>query len=242
MKMNTTLVINPKGGSGKTTVSTNLASYFAARGIPTTILDYDPQGSSVNWLELRKPPLNNIHAANAAPRKGVGLRSFDRYVPPETRQLILDAPAGTAGLLLQELLSKADCIVIPVASSAIDIRATADFIRDLLLGGRLRIRNIRLGVVANKVRKSMPVYQPLERFLTALSLPLLTRLGDSDVFLQAAETGTGIFEMDAVEAEAECAQFQPIGEWVGGEQQALAPRMVEKVVSIHSRFPKFAIS
>ena len=94
------------------------------------------------------------------------------------------------------MLSRSHCILIPVAPSAIDIHATANFIRDLLLTGKIRANNIRLGVVANRVRKSNPVYQPLERFLTALNLPLLARLSDSDVFINAAEAGVGIFEMD----------------------------------------------
>jgi len=69
-------------------------------------------------------------------------------------------------------------------------------------------------VVANRVRKSNPVYQPLERFLTALNLPLLARLSDSDVFINAAEGGLGIFEMDFAVSAAERQQFQPIIEWV----------------------------
>ena len=51
--MKTTLVLNPKGGAGKTTIATNLASCFAAAEVPTTLMDYDPQGSSMNWLRLR---------------------------------------------------------------------------------------------------------------------------------------------------------------------------------------------
>jgi chromosome partitioning protein len=151
------------------------------------------------------------------------------HVPPETRQLVIDAPAGAAGLLLQELLSRADCIIIPVAPSAIDIHATANFIRDLLLSGRLRVRNIRLSVVANRVRSSMPVYQPLERFLTSLSLPLLTRLSDSDSFLKAAETGVGIFEMDPLTTAAEREQFLPIVTWVDPQasRTAATPRVIE---------------
>jgi chromosome partitioning protein len=214
MRTNTTLVINPKGGSGKTTVTTNLASHFAASGISSAIMDYDPQGSSLNWLKLRQPHAPKIHGANAAPQKAGRLRSIDMHVPPATRQLVIDAPAGASGLLLQELLSKTDCIVIPVAPSAIDIHATANFIRDLLLAGRIRARNIRLAVVANRVRRSMPVYQPFERFLASLNLPLLTRLSDSDVFLNAAETGVGVFEMDPEAAAAEREQFAPIVEWV----------------------------
>lgn len=210
MRTNTTLVINPKGGSGKTTVTTNLASYFAAQGLATAILDYDPQGSSLNWLKLRDAQAPRIHGANGAPARPGRLRSLDMHVPPATRQLVIDAPAGASGLLLQELLARTDCIVIPVAPSAIDIHATANFIRDLLLAGRIRARNIRLGVVANRVRRSMPVYQPFERFLNSLNLPLLTRLSDSDVFLDAAETGVGIFEMDPLASSEAREQFRPI--------------------------------
>jgi chromosome partitioning protein len=211
--VNTTLVINSKGGSGKTTITTTLASYFASQGLTTSILDYDQQGSSLNWLRLRDPLAPKIHGANAAPQKS-GLRSLGRHVPEGTRQLIVDAPAGASGLLLQEMLSRANCIVIPVQPSSIDIHATANFVRDLLLRGNIRQRNIRLAVIANRVRKTTPVYQPLERFLTSLGLTIVTRLSDSEVFVKAAETGVGVFEMDASLSIAEREQFLPLIEWV----------------------------
>src|SRR6202165_6167857 len=122
--MNTTLVINSKGGSGKSPAPINRASHFAASNVATSILDYDPQGSSLNWLRLRSPHATRIHGANAAPQKGGRLRSFEMYVPPETRQLIIDAPAGASGAVLQEMLDRAQCIIIPVAPSAIDLPAT----------------------------------------------------------------------------------------------------------------------
>src|SRR3989475_6700254 len=217
MRMNTTLVINSKGGSGKTTITTNLASYFAAQNVPTTIMDYDPQGSSLHWLRTRPGPGARIHGANAAPQKGGRIRSVEMHVPADTQQLLIDAPAGTSGLLLQEMLGRTDCILIPVAPSAIDIHATANFVRDLLLVGRIRTRNIQLAVVANRVRSSMPVYQPLERFLNSLGLPFLTRISDSDVYVKAAEAGIGIFEMAPSEAAAERGEFIPIVE--RGERQ-----------------------
>ncbi|MGH8739978.1 MAG: P-loop NTPase [Burkholderiales bacterium] len=216
MRTNTTLVINSKGGAGKTTVATNLASYFAANNVPAAIMDYDAQGSSLNWLRLRAPHAAKIHGANAAPQK-TGLRSLGMHVPPQVRQLVIDAPAGASGLLLQELLSRAHCILVPVQPSSIDIHATANFVRDLLLGGRLRARNIRLAVVANRVRRSTPVYQPLERFLGSLGLPFLARLGDSEVYVEAAESGVGIFELEASASAAEREQFMPIVEWVDPE-------------------------
>jgi chromosome partitioning protein len=235
MRANTTLVINPKGGSGKTTVTTNLASYFAARGVTVTIMDYDPQASSLAWLQLRKPSLPLIYGANAAPQRGMRIRGIEMHVPAGTEQLIIDAPAGTSGLLLQEMLSRADSILIPVAPSAIDIHATANFIRDLLLAGRIRTRNIRLGVMANRVRSSMQAYPPLERFLGVLNLPLVARLGDSDVYVKAAESGVGVFEMDRVASGAEREQFQPVAEWVERAQHPRAPGPDEKIVPLRPR-------
>jgi len=243
MRMHTSLVINPKGGSGKTTLTTNLASYFADTGVPTAVMDYDAQGSTLNWLRLRPADAPRIHGANGAPQRGgPSLRSVGMHVPATTRQLVIDAPAGASGLLLQEMLARTDCIIIPVAPSIIDIHATANFIRDLLLSGRIRARNIRLAVVANRVRKSMPVYQPLERFLASLSLPLLTRLADSDTYLKAAETGLGIFEMDFSQSYLEREQFKPIVEWVD-RQPAPQPRTEEKVIPLPAaaRFAVFRI-
>ena len=218
MATNTTLIINSKGGSGKTTVTTNLASYFSSRQVPTTILDYDPQGSSLNWLSLRDRSGTRLYGANAAPQRGARIRSIEMHVPADTRQLLIDAPAGASSLLLQEMLSRANCIVIPVAPSAFDIYATANFVKDLLLVGRIRTRSIRLAVVANRVRSSAPVYRPLERFLGSLGLPFLTRISDSQVYVTAAETGFGIFEMEAPDASAEREEFMPIIDWVGGER------------------------
>lgn len=212
MRMNTTLVINSKGGSGKTTLTTNLASYFAANRVPTAVMDYDPQGSALDWLKQRPSLAPMIHGANAAPGK-TGLRSIGMHVPEGTRQLVIDGPAGAAGLLLQEMVARCHAILVPVQPSAIDIHATANFVRDLLLIGRVRSRNIRLAVVANRVRRSTPVYQPLERFLKSLGLPFLARLADSEVFVQAAETGLGIFELDPAASAAEREQFMPIVEW-----------------------------
>src|SRR5437879_13085466 len=103
MRMNTTLVINSKGGSGKTTVATNLASYFAAHDIPTTVMDYDPQGSSLHWLRVRTQRGGRIDGANAAAQKGGGLRSVEMHVPAEPEQLLIDAPAVAAGRILPEV-------------------------------------------------------------------------------------------------------------------------------------------
>ena len=217
--MNTTLVINPKGGSGKTTVTINLASYFAAASIPTTVMDYDPQGSSLNWLRLRSPYAPKIHAANGARHQGMGLRSIAMYVPEPTQQLIIDAPAGATGLVLQEMLDRATCLIVPVPPSPIDIHATFNFVSEVLNTARMQARKLPVAIVANKVRRSMPQYGPFDWFLSTLKLSLLARLVDSDVYLRAGEAGIGIFEMEPGLVVAERKQFMPIVEWVQSHQQ-----------------------
>jgi chromosome partitioning protein len=217
--MKTTLVLNPKGGAGKTTLAINLASYFAAAQTAVTLMDYDPQGSALHWLRSRPGDATKIHAANAAPERFGRLRSFEMYVPPETRHLVIDAPAGASGVLLHEMLDRASAILVPLVPSSIDLHATGNFIRELMASGRMKAGHTRLAVVANKVRRSMPAYAPLQQLLDTLGLKLLARLIDSDVYLKVAESGLGIFEMTPGISVAERKQFLPIVEWATGEQE-----------------------
>lgn len=221
--MNSTLVINAKGGVGKTTVVTNLASYFASRRIPTTIADCDPQGSSLNWIQQRSPDAFKIHGADLSPRGAPGAPITRRQIPRETKQLIIDAPAGPSRLLLQDLLARTQAILIPVAPSAIDVHATANFIKELLLVGQVRFRNIRVAVVANRVRSARPVYAPLEKFVATLQISFLTKISDSDAYVDAAENGLGVFEMPAETCGAEQRELLPVVQWVQGEEPVAVP-------------------
>jgi chromosome partitioning protein len=187
--MHTTVVMNAKGG-------------------------VDPQGSSLRWLKERPPEAPPIHAADGAPRKGAGLKSIGRFIPRETERLILDAPASPTRLLMQDLLNRSQAILIPVAPSKIDIHATANFIKELLLITSVRHRDIRVAVVANRARLSRSVYEPLERFVKALRLTFLTHLLDSEVYIEAGDAGLGIFEMDEAHTADQRREFMPIVEWL----------------------------
>jgi chromosome partitioning protein len=221
MTMNTTLVINAKGGVGKTTITTTLASYFAARDIVTTIADFDPQGSSLNWLAQRSSDARKVHGADLSMRIGGGaFANGRRVIPRETRHLILDAPAGPSRLLLQDLLARTQSILIPVGPSSIDVHATAGFIKELLLVGQVRFRNIRVAVIANRVRNNKPVYAPLEKFVGSLGIPFLGRVSDSDLYVEAAESGLGVFDLPVDAATAERNEFLPICRWATNEPAA----------------------
>ena len=235
--MLTILVINSKGGSGKTTLATNITSYYASKELKTAILDYDPQGSSLQWLNVRPAHLARIHGANAAPGKGKAvLNSMKAWVPDDTEVLVIDAPAGASGLLLKELVRKANYIVIPVAPSPIDIRATAAFIKDLLLVGGAFASKVKIAVVANRVRsRSTTVYVALEKFLFSLKLPFLTSISDSENYLHAAQSGEGVFEMDETITAAERHELMPIMKWMQGSfPNRFGVRADDKIVSLES--------
>ncbi len=235
--MLTILVINSKGGSGKTTLTTNLASYFAGKKYRTAIMDYDPQGSSLNWLRARPGHLNPIHGANAAPAKGgAPLRSMQNWTPLDTEVLVIDAPAGAGGLLLKEMVRKSNFIIIPVAPSPIDIHASADFIKDLFLVGGARTTKAKIAVVANRVRnRSSSVYASLELFLNSLKLPFLTSISDSDNYLHAVEKGMGIFDMEEGATTAERQELMPVLRWLDGHfPNRFGVRAEDKVISLES--------
>ena len=210
------LVLNSKGGCGKTTMATNLASYFVSQDMPTALLDFDPQGSSIRWLNLRpksKPTIYGVHVASRKNNTGV-TRSFQMRVPPETECMIIDAPAGVTGNELRDLIGYVDTIIIPVLPSSIDVHAVTRFIEELLLFGKVRQKGLNVAIVANRAKKNTLTYRSLERFLKSLKLPFVTTLRDTQNYVHAAERGIGIHEMWDKRTEADKAQWRPLMRWL----------------------------
>lgn len=205
MQPSTTLkisIMNSKGGCGKTTIATNLASYCASHGYGTVLVDYDKQGSSMRWLHERpsfEPPIYGI-AAYQPPREGI-TRAWQMRTPPDTRYVVSDTPAGCSLIDIEDRVAEADVILIPVLPSSIDIHSTVDFIRDLLLVGKARKHNTRLAIVMNRTRIRTRALDKLERFLNKLDIPVIGRIRDTQFYVSAAEHGLGIHEMKAREAQ-----------------------------------------
>jgi len=209
------LVLNSKGGCGKTTLATNLASYYATAGYTTALIDHDPQASTMRWLSLRPQEKKEIYGVPAyeRPRGGVTM-SWHRRVLPGTDRVIIDAPAGVMGLQLQEFVRTVDTILVPVLPSPIDIHAATRFIEELLLVGKVRSFGVQVGVVANRVKKNTLVYQSLERFLNTLKLPFLSSLRDTQTYVRASARGVGVFEMWDQRVQQDKVQWQPIIDWL----------------------------
>ncbi len=209
------LVMNAKGGCGKTTIATNLASYCAGLGAGVTLLDYDPQGSSSRWLRNRpdsKPPIHGI-AAYQEPAPGT-TRSWQMRIPSGTEFVITDTPAGTGGFDLAERISECDCILIPVLPSSIDIHSTADFIRDLLLKGKARAQGKPLAIIANRARIRTRAQAQLERFLNSLDIPVIGHVRDTQFYVSATQQGLGVHELPPRESRQDRGSWEDIMIWL----------------------------
>ncbi len=212
-------VINMKGGCGKTTVATNLASAYATAGRNTTLIDYDPQGSSMYWLNSRPDEAARINGIAAYPNNKPVTRSWQLHLSHDTERVIVDTPAGLKGLDLIDQLKGTHIILIPVLPSSIDTHATADFIRDLYLRAKIQPNRIRLCIVCNRVRANTLSFRSLERFLSALDIPVIGKLRDTQNYNKASERGLGIHEMGSLADERDRAEWRGIIDWMDTSMQ-----------------------
>lgn len=227
------VVLNPKGGSGKTTLATNLAAYYASRGHRTALMDCDPQASSTRWLKNRSDELAQVHGVEAYRVNMQATRSWQLRTPPNTQYLVVDTSAAIPAQNLVEFTRGADSIVIPVGPSDIDIHAAAGFIANLLLVAKEDRREGRLGVIANRVREGTLAYARLMRFLHRLNIPVIAILRDTQNYVHAAEEGMGIHEFKHYRVRKDIAQWTSMLRWLQSrivtplDEQAVMPRADE---------------
>jgi chromosome partitioning protein len=208
------VVLNPKGGSGKTTLATNLAAWCASSGAATTLMDFDPQGCSTRWLANRPDTCPPIHGIPAYQLNLRVTRSWQLRTPPGTRFLVVDTSAAVPAQKLTDYTRDAHAIIIPVGPTDIDIHAAAGFISDLLLVAKEDRQQGRVAVVANRVRTGTIAHGRLLRFLGTLSIPCMAILRDSQVYAHAAQLGLGLHEFKPHRVQRDLEQWAPLLRWV----------------------------
>jgi chromosome partitioning protein len=216
------VVLNPKGGSGKTTLAMNLASWYAVRDHKPVLMDHDVQGSSTRWFRKRGPSLHRIDGIAAHERDSRMTRTFRLRIPAGTTRVIVDTPAAIPTQELIDYTRDADRIIVPVLPSDIDVHACTRIISDLLLVAKIKRNENRIGVVANRVRRNTLVYQSLQRFLATLNVPVVATLRDSQNYIRSAELGIGIHEMRPYLVADDLAQWQPLMDWIEGAAGVMA--------------------
>lgn len=223
------LVLNAKGGCGKTTIATNLAAYYAHMGFYPALLDYDLQGTALNWLSQRTADYPPIHGVEAYKHNTTVTRSWQMRMPSEVNRIIIDTPPAISGARLSEYIRQANTLLIPVLPSPIDVHNAISFIKDIILLGKMRSalgaksaseKQTRLGVIANRVDENSHVYSSLLEFLQGLELPFVTALRDSRFYTHAFIEGIGIHEINDDRTMLLRQQWRPLFDWLEGKSQS----------------------
>jgi len=196
------IVLNSKGGCGKTTIATNLASFYAAHGYRTALFDYDPQASSTSWLARRAKSFPCIHGVEAF-KNGYGMtRTFQLQVPQGTQRVIIDTPGSATPQDIQQYLRGCDVVLIPLMPSRIDMEATQKFATELGRLCKTLSKKPQIFVVVNRIREHRRGNEVLESFIAQLDFPLAGRIVDHLDYMCAQDDGIGIHEMsEQVELE-----------------------------------------
>lgn len=199
------VVANPKGGVGKSTLSTNLAGYLAAQGHKVMLGDVDRQQSARTWLQLRPAAARTIASWDVA---------HDHIVKPPkgTTHVVLDTPAGLHGRRLDEVLKLADDIIVPLQPSIFDIYATRDFITQILQ--HRKSDRVRVGVVGMRVKEGTIAADQLKAFVASLEVPVIGYLRDTQHYVHLAARGLTLWDVSPGRVERDLEQWQPILRWV----------------------------
>ena len=201
------MVLNAKGGCGKSTLATNIASYFATQGAAVALADYDPQRSALDWLARR--PENRAKIAAVAAFEG-GLR----HAPRNADILVIDAPARSHGAELTDLVKHAETIVVPVLPSTIDMLATSTFLEELKAVPRIAKKKAKIAAVANRVRDNTLIFDDLDEYLTKARIPYVAALRDAQNYVRAYTRGLGIFELPEYLAWPDWDEWEPLTAWL----------------------------
>ena len=205
--MRTILVANPKGGSGKTTLATNLAGWLAGKRQRVVLADHDPQRSATEWLE-RRPPLFPPIIALAPDGRKKDVKGFD------PQWLVVDTPAGLRGDDLADAVRRADIMLVPVTPSAFDMAATQHFLAVIADLKAVKRGTLALGLVATRVDSRTTSAGELDAFLEGVPHPLLAHLRDTQVYVHCARDGATVFDLPRSRGEHDWEQWRPLTRWI----------------------------
>lgn len=160
-------ILNPKGGSGKTTITTNLARSLHERGHKVLIVDSDPQGSARDWHAADKEnPLSLVALDRANNVKSL------TDIAAGYDFVVMDGAAKLEDMIAASI-KVTDFAFIPVTPSPYDLWAASDLVEFI------------------KARQEVTDGRPAARFIISRAIAG-TRLGE-EIVTALEEQGLGVF-------------------------------------------------
>lgn len=206
--MLTVLVASSKGGCGKSTLVTQLASHWSQEGRRTAIVDGDRQGSSYRWATLRPDQLPGVLALEGG-RRGL------QKLPPDTERVLIDTPAGVGERELEPYLEQADMLLVPVLPSGFDLHATLAFLAQLSAIPRIRRGKLPVGLVGNRLKPWTHASQDaLAQLAEESPFPLVAQLRDSQAYVLLTALGKGIFDYQSEQVRNQQQDWLTLLRWI----------------------------
>ena len=204
--MSVLVVANPKGGVGKSTLSTHVAAYYASQGHAVMLGDVDRQESSKMWMSLRPE--------SAVPIASWTLDRDHIAKPPKgITHVVLDTPAGLHGKRLLDVLKRGQKVLVPLQASVFDMSATLNFLGELA-ACRREVGKLQVALVGLRVDERTRSAEQLRQFVARTELPLLTMLRNTQNYPLLAARGLTVFDLPPQQAQRDLAQWQPICHWL----------------------------
>lgn len=199
------VVANPKGGVGKSTLSTNVSGYLASKGHSVMLGDADRQQSSRLWLGLRPAAARTITSWDVS--------DGQLAKPPKgTTHVVLDTPAGLHGGMFKSVVKIADKVIVPLQPSIFDIFATRAFLDEL--AEYKKASNLQIGIVGMRVDERTIAADKLREFVGSLGLPVLGYLRDTQNYIHLAARGLTVFDVAPSRVEKDLAQWKSLTDWL----------------------------
>lgn len=191
-------VLNPKGGCGKTTISTNLARALHDRGQSVLIVDSDPQGSARDWHAAHDDNPIELVALDR-PNNVKTLRSMAANYD----YVVIDGAAKLEDMIAAAI-KVSDFILIPVQPSPYDIWAASDLV-DFIKARQEVTDGLPLaGFVVSRAVEGTRLGGDVRAALDEYALPVFdTTISQRQVYPQTASEGLTVFDADNAKAKAE---------------------------------------
>jgi len=181
-------VVSQKGGSGKTTVATNLAVAALEDGKATLVLDLDQQPSAFGWFQARA---DKAGALQVVPTHHAAIPKLLEGAAAEGVELVLIDTAPKTEPGARAAIEACDVVLIPCQPSAHDLRAIQDTVE------LCRARGAKPFVVLNQVEATSPLTDEARSALEAMDIAVLPEgLGLRRAFKHTATDGRGVTEFD----------------------------------------------